>query len=787
MSNPISLPLTSVPAFDAAFSASGLPLAQTTAATSQTTEKPDTSKEHSTESGDTDMISDLGLILVVAGIATVLFKRLKQPVVLGYILAGFLVSPHFGYFPTIVNEANIDFWAELGIIFLLFSLGLEFNFKKLLNVGGSAAVTVLVIVAGMMSTGYTAGQMMGFSNISSLFLGAMLSMSSTTIIMKALNDLNMSHRRFTPQVLAVLIVEDLFAVILMVVLSSIAINNSVSGEALLWSVMKLSFFLILWFLVGVYVIPTFLKKQRRYITDELLLVLSVGLCFMMVIFSTYTGFSSALGAFVMGSILAGTSEAERIEKVISPIKDLFGAIFFVSVGMMVDPNILATYTGPILLLSAIVIVGMIVFGTGGMLITGQPLRIAIESGFALTQIGEFSFIIATLGMSLNVINSDLYPIIVSVSVITTFFTPYFIKLSDPFSRWAEKALPSRLTELINRYSQSSTHNESEMVQLWKRAIKRTVWRIVIYSVVLVSIMQLSRHLLVPLMNSFLPHGTAKHITVAITIAAMSPFLLALCYPSTKKWEHTKLKSSVRSNVPFFAMRLVRIVIAVGFLVYFLLTAYSHALAITIGAALFVLILIYFSKSVRKHMNYIENVFIDNLNERELRRSGKHNSLVSDMHLAYVNVGYNCPFVGERLASSNIGKMFGVNVASIQRGERMIPIPGGSTRIFPGDTLGVVGTDEQIQRLLDTIEQSDREAASTDDNIDIEFTSIVLSATSPVAGKKVSDIDFRGTYSVMLVSIEHSDGTYESPKGDSILSEGDNLWLVGDKRQIPKLS
>ncbi len=390
-------------------------------------------------------------------------------------------------------------------------------------------------------------------------------------------------------------------------------------------------------------------------------------------------------------------------------------------------------------------------------------------------------------MSLDVINSNLYPIIVSVSVITTFFTPYFIKLSDPFSRWAEKALPSRLTSLINRYSQSSTHNESEMMQLWKRALKRTIWRILIYSVVLVSILQLSRHLLVPLMDSFLPRSTAKPLTVAITIAAMSPFLLALCYPSTKKWEHTKLKSSVRSNVPFFAMRLVRIVIAFGFLVYFLLTAYSHALAITIGAALFVLILIYFSKSVRKHMNYIENVFIDNLNERELRRSGKHNSLVSDMHLAYVNVGYNCPFVGERLASSNIGKMFGVNVASIQRGERMIPIPGGSTRIFPGDTLGVVGTDEQIQRLLDTIEQSDRDAAATDESIDIEFTSIVLSATSPIAGKKVSDVDFRGTYSVMLVSIEHSDGTFESPKGDSILSEGDNLWLVGDKRQIPKLS
>ena len=729
MSDFLSQKIFNVPAFNQAFSASGLPLAQTTTAQ---TSNAQISEQQQPSNGETSMISDLGMILVVAGIATVLFKRLKQPVVLGYILAGFLVGPHFGYFPTVVDEANIDFWAELGIIFLLFSLGLEFSFKKLLNVGGSAAVTVLVIVVGMMATGYT-------------------------------------------------------AVILMVVLSSIAVNNSVSGEDLLWSVFKLSFFLILWFLVGVYIIPTFLKRQRRFLTNELLLVLCIGLCFLMVIASTYSGFSSALGAFVMGSILAGTSEAERMSRVVAPVKDLFGAIFFVSVGMMVDPQVLSTYTVPILILSAIVIVGMIVFGTGGMLITGQPLRIAIESGFSLVQIGEFSFIIATLGTSLGVINKTLYPIIVSVSVITTFFTPYFIKFADPVDRWVEKHLPARLLALIARYSQSQTRNESEVTLLWKQALRRTIWRLLIYCVVLVAILQLSAHLLAPLMESFMSTGTAKAFTVGITLAAMAPFLLALCYPSTKKWERTKLKSSVHSNVPFIAMRLVRIVIAFSFLVYFLFTSYSHALAISIGAALFVLVLIYFSKSVRKHMNYIENVFIANLNERELRRSGRNNNLVSDMHLAFVNVGYNCPFVGEKLASSNIGHLFGVNVASIQRGDRTIPIPGGSTRIFPGDTLGVVGTDEQIQHLLETIEQANTGAANTDENIDIEFTSVLLSENSPLNGKKVADVDLRGQYSAMLVSIEHADGTFENPKADSMMHEGDNIWLVGDKRQIPKLA
>lgn len=737
------------------------------------------------ERPETGLISDLGLILVVAGITTVLCKRLKQPVVLGYILAGFLVGPHFGYFPTVVQEANISVWAELGIIFLLFSLGLDFSFKKLLNAGGSAATTALVIVIGMMTTGFFAGQLMGFSNISSLFLGGMLSMSSTTIIMKALNDLNMSHRRFTPQVLAVLIVEDLFAVILMVVLSSIAINNSVSGEDLLWSVFKLAFFLILWFLVGVYVIPSFLSRQRKFMTNELLLIFSVGLCFMMVIFSTYSGFSSALGAFVMGSILAGTSEAERIEKITAPVKDLFGAIFFVSVGMMVDPHIISTYAVPILTLSLVVIIGMILFGTAGMLLTGQPLRIAIESGFSLTQIGEFSFIIATLGMSLGVIDSNIYPIIVSVSVITTFFTPYFIKLSDPFSRWAERKMPARLMALINRYSTSAAKNESEVTVLWKQVMKRSVWRILLYSVLLVAIILLSRHAIFPLMTNALGATWGKTLATAISLAAMSPFLLALCYPGTKRWEHEKLQRSVRSNVPFIAIRLVRIMMAFGFLLFFLLTVYSHILVLTVCVALSLFIAIYFSKSVRKHMRHIENIFIDNLNERELRRSGRNNSLVSDMHLAYVGIGYNCPFVGERLSNSNIGKKFGVNVVSIQRGDRQIPVPTGSTRIFPGDTLGVVGTDEQIQRLLNIIEQPGTQPQETE--VDMEFTSILLSDKSPLLGKPIGSLDLRGNYSAMLVSIEHPDGTFENPTAESVLCRGDSIWVVGDKKLLKQLN
>ena len=637
----------------------------------------------------------------------------------------------------------------------------------------------------MMTCGYIAGKAMGFSSISSLFLGAMLSMSSTTIILKALNDLNMSHRRFAPQVLAVLIVEDVFAVIMMVVLSSIAVNNTVSGEELLKSVGKLAFFLVMWFLVGIYVIPSFLSKQRKYLTDELMLVLSVGLCFMMVIFSSYSGFSSALGAFVMGSILAGTSASERIEKLITPVKDLFGAIFFVSVGMMVDPHILTTYAIPILLLSGVVIVGMILFGTAGMLLSGQPLRIAIESGFSLTQIGEFSFIIATLGMSLGVIDSNLYPIIVSVSVITTFFTPYFIKLSDPVDRWLEKHLPRGLMRLLSNYSESTTKNESEFTALWKKILKRSLTRILIYSVVLVAVLVLSKYAIFPLAEDLGGEVWGELIAVGITLLLMAPFLLALCYPSAKKWEKEKLQTTVKSNVPFFAIRFVRVIIAFGFLVFFLLSVYSHAIVVTLLIAIATLAAILVSKSVRRHINKIENKFIDNLNERELRRSGRNNNLVSDMHLAYIDVTQSSPIAGQRLADSAIGKRFGVNVVDIQRGDLQIPIPTGDTRIFPGDTLGVVGTDEQIQRMLQYVEKQSSDITTSDD-VEIDFTSIELSPTSAVAFKKVGEVDFRGKYSVMVVSVQHPDGTFEKPRADTLLQPGDNVWVVGDKKKIKQL-
>ncbi|MCH5319243.1 MAG: cation:proton antiporter [Paramuribaculum sp.] len=729
------------------------------------------------------LISDLAFILILGAITTVLFKWMKQPVVLGYIVAGFLASPNFEYLPSVTTEANIEFWAQIGIVILLFALGLEFSFKKLVNAGGSAVVTALIIVAGMMCAGFLIGHILGFSGLNCLFLGGMLSMSSTTIIIKAFNDLGIQHKKFASLVFAVLIVEDLFAVLMMVLLSSIAVNNSVQGGELLFSVTKLIFFLVIWFAVGVFVLPSLLNTTRRFLNSETLLIVSMGLCLGMAVFSVYCGFSLALGAFVMGSILAGTSFAERIEKVVTPVKDLFGSVFFISVGMMVNPHIISEYFGPILILSAVVIVGMIIFGTFGMLITGQNLKVAIEAGFSLTQIGEFAFIIATLGMSLGVLDATIYPIVVAVSVLTTFTTPYFIKMANPFYNIVKKILPKRLHFLIDRYTDQAT-SESETGKLWKSVIQRYLWRILLYTSVLVAISLLSINWLLPELLKYTPKW-GRLITAIITLVAMSPFLLALSTPASKKTERKRLLSAnARFDVPLIVMTLFRLVIALLMVIYVLSSIFTKTIGILIGLAIFLVIVFGFSRRIKRRITHFESRFLDNLNERELRRSGKNNNIIGNLHLAYMTVSYDCPFVGERLQDSDLRRKFGVNIASIQRGSMFLPVPSGDTRIFPGDILGVIGTDDEIQTLLPEVEiRHDVEPAKSTG--EFKLTSVQLSDTSSLNGVSVADSQLTKKYQALLVAIDR-DGDYITPDASTVFMPHDILWVAGEEKKLEQL-
>lgn len=730
------------------------------------------------------LIRDLAFILILGAVTTLFFKWIKQPVVLGYIVAGFLASPNFEYLPSVTTLDNIEFWAQIGIVVLLFSLGLEFSFKKLLNAGGSAVVTALIIVIGMMFSGFCIGHLLEFDNINSLFLGGMLSMSSTTIIIKAFNDLNLSHKKFASQVFAVLIVEDLFAVVMMVILSSIAINNSVQGTDMLFSISKLAFFLIIWFAVGVYVLPSLLNRTRRFLNSETLLIVSMGLCLGMAVFSVYCGFSLALGAFVMGSILAGTSFAERIEHVTVPIKDLFGSVFFISVGMMVKPDIIVQYSTPILILSAVVIIGMIIFGTFGMLVSGQTLKVAIESGFSLTQIGEFAFIIATLGMQLGVLEPTIYPIVVAVSVLTTFTTPYFIRMADPAYRFIERHLPSRLHFLIDRYS-AKTSEVSEIGMVWRKLLKRYVWRFLLYVSVLTAISLVAQKWLLPVMLDFSP-SWGRLICLLLTLSAMSPFLIALSNPTTKKSERQILiNHNSHFDMPLIVMRIFRLLITLGFVCHIISAFYTITIGLTAGIIVFILLTAVFSKRLSTRLRRIEEKFVNNLNERDLRRSGAKNNIISNLHLSFMTVGYGCPYVGMRLADSNLRSRYGVSIASIQRGGTNIPVPGGDIRIFPGDTLSVIGTEEEIQKLLPLIEASADTPADQTKATDLKLTSLMLSGQSPLIGKTVEQSRLSTDYQSLLVSLSRGD-QFITPDRTTTFAPGDTLWLVANPTLIAPL-
>lgn len=423
------------------------------------------------------MIEDLCIIMLTAGITSLLFKLFKQPVVLGYIVAGMLVGPHMLGESWISNEQSVDTWGEIGVLFLLFSLGLEFSFKKLIQVGSTALIGAGIIVAGMMTSGFIVGKLFGWSDMNALFLGGMLCMSSTTIVFKAIEDSGLRSHKFAKVCFGILIVEDLFAVVLMVLLTSIAVKNSFEGGEMIMQIGKLVGYLIIWFVIGIAIIPSFLKRFKKHLNDETLTIFSIGLCLGMVLLAVNAGFSSALGAFVIGSVLAETVEAEKIEHLVEPVKNIFGSIFFVSVGMMIDPSLLIKYWIPITVITIVVVCGQIIFASLGTLLSGQSLRVSLQTGFSLVQIGEFAFIIASLGQKLQVTDDSLYPIVVAVSVITTFLTPYIMRLAYPTLRFLDDHMSSEMKYLLDKYAEARNSKGNQKV--WLSRIGREIIRYIV--------------------------------------------------------------------------------------------------------------------------------------------------------------------------------------------------------------------------------------------------------------------------------------------------------------------
>ncbi|SHG13088.1 cation:proton antiporter [Dysgonomonas macrotermitis] len=742
------------------------------------------------------LVSDLALILITAGIVTIIFKLLKQPVVLGYIVAGFLISPHFGLIPNIVDMSNISAWAEIGVIFLLFALGLEFSFKKLMDVGGTASIATLVNMGSMIVIGYILGQLMGWTQMESVFLGGMLSMSSTTIIIKAFNDMGLQKKKFAGIVFGMLIVEDLAAILMMVLLSTVAKSNHVEGAGLLESILRLGFFMVIWFVVGIYLIPSFLKRFKKYLNDETMLIVAVGLCLGMVLFADSVGFSAALGAFIMGSILAETIESKHIEHLIEPIKNLFGAVFFVSVGMMIAPGIVAEYIVPILLLTVVVLIGRVIFATLGVVASGEGLKVSLQAGFSLAQIGEFSFIIATLGMQLGVISDFIYPIIVAVSVITTFTTPYCIKLSEPVYHALEKVIPDKWGKLITGYAESNRKTVNHQTD-WNILLKNVLSTVAIYFTLSLAVYFFSNNFIIPYVIDYI-HGIWGHILAGlVTLLLMAPFMRSIMRRKSRSEEAKKLwKDSNFNKGALIALETLRIALCVVLILMVLIPLFPRATGILLLVSGAIATFLIFSNGFKSQSQRMEKQFFRNLNDKELteesqkavEKNAKTKLLSKNIHIEKIDVPQNSPRVGKTLAELNFKQSTGVDIVSIVRGDQRINIPDGNVRLYPFDRLVVAGTDEELQDLITALDEKnnkEHQPESATVNGQIVVSQYELEEGCPLIGKLIKESKIKDKADCMIISIDRDGEAMVSFGADTVLQVGDVLWLAGEKEKLEK--
>ena len=743
------------------------------------------------------LVKDLALILMVAGIVTIIFKKLKQPLVLGYIVAGFLVSPHMPYTMSVIDESDIKTWADIGVIFTLFSLGLDFSFKKIVKMGASPIIATVVIVFSMMMLGISVGHGFGWSKMDCIFLGGMLAMSSTTIIYKAFDDMGLRQQKFAGMVMSVLILEDILAIVMMVMLSAIAGGSNPDGEQMLGSIVKIGFFLVLWFIVGIFAIPWFLRSVRKLVNNETLLIVALGLCCGMAVLSTKVGFSSAFGAFVMGSILAETVEAEKIIKLVEPVKNLFGAIFFVSVGMLVDPKILVEYALPILALVCTILVGQAILGTLGFMLGGESLKSAMRCGFSMSQIGEFSFIIASLGLSLGVISNFLYPVVVAVSVITTFLTPYMIRLATPTYQVMEKHLPDKLINVLNHFAMS--HPSTTQQSKWKSLLKQMTINTVAYSILSAAVITLMFTFVLPFMRSLFPgwrlHWYANAITGLLTIIIIAPFLRAIVMKKnhSNEWKRLWVESSI-NRIPLLFTIFVRFVIALGFIFYICnyLTRFTNALMIIIGVM--VVSLMIASRWTKKRSIKMERVFIHNLRSRDIMAqvNGEKKPLYEghlldrDIHISEFEVPVDSTWGGKSLQQLHLRQRFGIDMSSIMRGSQRLNIPNGETIIFPGDKLQVIGNDEQLQKFATSIAQDIYPEDLEIEKREMKLRQLIISSKSEFCGKSLIESGIRDKYNCMVVGLEEGQENLTKIAPSYVFQKGDILWIVGEESDLQKI-
>ncbi len=748
------------------------------------------------------LIGDLALILIAAAITTLLFRRIKQPLVLGYIIAGFLVSPHLSLTPTVVDTANVKTLAEIGVIFLLFSLGLEFSFKKLMRVGGTSSITAFVEIIFITITGYLLGRWMGWSTMDSLFLGGMLASSSTTIIIKAFDELGIKTKQYARIVFGVLVVEDIVVILLMVLLSTVAVTKEFEGVEMLFTVAKLLFFLALWFIAGIFLLPTLLRRAKNLLDEETLLILSIGLCLGMVVVATQAGFSAELGAFIMGSILAETTKAEKIEHTLKPVKDLFGAIFFVSVGMLIDPQTIIEYRWPVLWVTLLTLFGKLFSTTLGALLSGQPLKQSVQVGMSMAQIGEFAFIVATLGLTLGVISDFLFPVAVGASAITTFTTPYMIKFSPKLYDFIERKLPVKWVKALNNYSSSTQSIQAESD--WKKVLKSYLTIAVTNGIVLLALMLLSVKFFIPFLNENVENNITRSIIgLVVTLGIAAPFLWALMAKRLNIAAYKELWLNKKySRGPLLVLEISRNAAGILLIGFWVDKLFSAKMAILVAVPIIIVVLILFSKRIQRFYQRLEGRFLSNLNARELiavDEKNQHEGALRkpfnpqadlspwDAHMVDLAVNPHAEYIGKKLVELSWREHFGINIAYIRRGDKLIYAPDRNNRLLPFDLVGIIATDDQMQIFKPVFDAAESIDIKEHNIEDIILQKIVVDEHNKLRGLTIRNSHIRERTNGLVVGIERNESRLLNPDSGTAFEWGDIVWIVGERKKIQKLN
>lgn len=740
------------------------------------------------------LIEDLALILVTGAIVTLLFKSIKQPLVLGYIIAGMLVGPYLSIVPTVTDSENVQTLAEIGIIFLLFSLGLEFNIKKLLHIGGSASITALIEIVFITIAGYITGQLLNWSVMDSIFIGAMLASSSTTIIIKAFDDLGIKARPFARVVFGVLIVEDIVVILLLVLLPTIAITQQFEGTALLLTIGKLFFFLTLMVIMGLYILPSFVKKARRFLNEETLLILSVGLCLGMVVLATRAGFSAELGAFIMGFILAETSVAEKVEHITKPVKDLFAAVFFVSIGMMIDPSILIKYGGVVAIVTLLTIFGKLFSTSLGALLSGQSPRQSFQIGMSMAQIGEFAFIVASLGLSLGVISDFLFPVAVGASAITTFTTPYMIKYADKIYDIFEPKLPKRWMTFLSTYSKNMRITRTE--KTWKTTVKSYMVRIITNSIVIIALIVVSLNYLVPLTQKIATNEpVADFLALSVTLILIAPVLWGLMGKRSHDIAYRELWVNNKYNRgPLIAIELVRVVIGliiIGFLVNELFTTLISVIVIV---PLIVVVLYIFSNRTKAFYHRLESRLVANIGSNQPEKTAslipsnpipQLNLSSWEAQLIELEIDHQAKCVGQTLEQLAWREKYGINIAYIKRGNELKCFPTRDTRLFPTDRVGIIGSDEQLNLFQPALSMNEPPENGNDD-VDIIVRTLEITPSNMLSGKTISESGIREKTSGLVIGIERNGERILNPVSQTAFQPGDIVWIAAERHKFKEL-